>query len=526
MDKKLRIMRRLIAALLIAVLCGVLLAGCNSNTEQVEDLPFKADYAPQKRGGEEQLISFDAQLYFQSADGRNLEAEQRTISHVRSQGRVYAAIEALCGGPVMQNMHAVIPSGLQLTDVQVSNGICIAYFNGNLIPNEPRAFLVMRAAIAATAAAADSSIAYVNVMINGMQPGCGGRPLGLLEPIETSLEAYVANVEQEYASGHVFQQDDDPGVFEAHDVMLCFAVPGEKFLLGDTRTLYYSRETSLESIMRTITEELIKGPMRNDYYKPVMPADMWLETVVFGSSKYDENVDVAQGASPDALLSAGSGSWVAPQYGQDIAQLHLYTDVSDYDATFVCGALTLTLMSHVPGIRGVRIIINDEVITSGVEDGRDFYEYADFQHLLGQNVQLVYPLSNGSGLMGVDYCLAQQEVGDPIMYVYALLDLEQGMGTGFQGFSADDVLDIYITDQTAVVNWRAGFLEKLRTYIGQGADAEMRERLFVFSFVNTLTQLPDVTAVWMLEEGREIRQTAGNIYLGGALRRNPGLIVE
>ncbi len=522
MDKKTRIFRRLIAALLIAALCGVLFCGCSGNTESIGDLPMKISFAPQKASDTQQVTSFTAQLFFQSEDERNLEMELRTITHLRSRGRVYAAVEALCSGPATQGMHGVIPSGLQLTDVQVTNGICIAYFKGELQPNEVRTFLVMRAAIAATAAAADSSIACVNVLINGLQPGYGGRPLGLLEPIEMSLEAYVTNVVQEYAAGYIFQQDDDPGVFEAHDAMLCFAAPEVNYLLGDTRTIYYSREDSLESIARALVEELIKGPVRNDDYKPVIPADMWLENVMLTPLSYEPVPEQVQSASSDAASPPNTGS----RTGQDIATLFLNTETADYDAAFVCGALTLTLMSYVPVIHGVRIIVNGEAVTLGIEGERDYFEYTDFQHLLGQNVQLAYPLSNGSGLIEIDYCISQQEVGEPIMYMYALLDQNGGRGTGFEGFGPDDVLDIYIADNIAVVNWRAGFLEKLRAYIGQGANADMRERLFVFSFVNTLTQLPDVTAVWMLEDGREIRQTACNIYLGGALRCNPGLVVE
>ena len=53
----------------------------------------------------------------------------------------------------------------------------------------------------------------------------------------------------------------------------------------------------------------------------------------------------------------------------------------------------------------------------------------------------------------------------------------------------------------------------------------MRETLFIYGVVNTLTDMPMISSVWMLENGEKIAQV-NNIYLGGALVRNPGLIVE
>ena len=55
--------------------------------------------------------------------------------------------------------------------------------------------------------------------------------------------------------------------------------------------------------------------------------------------------------------------------------------------------------------------------------------------------------------------------------------------------------------------------------------ASMRETLFIYGVVNTLTDMPMISSVWMLENGEKIAQV-NKIYLGGALVRNPGLIVE
>lgn len=518
--------KRPIAILLALVFCATLLCGCAAEMEIVQDLPLSADMAPKAMNDQEQMTSFAAELYFQSEGGRALQPERRTITHRRSQSRVYAAIEALCQGPTKENLYAVMPATLWLKDVLVSNGICIVSFEGDLLYRDARMFLTLRAAVAATATAADSNIKYVDIMINGRQPGYGSRPLGLLKPIETSLEAYIANVEQEYAAGYMIDQSDNPGVFETREAALYFAAPAGHLLLADTRTLYYGRDTTLEVILETLVEELMKGPLGGDTCEPVLPADMMLEGAYFGASVPIVIQQESKKETTAPLPPIGGESWIQMQPGKDVAQLHLSIANSDFDPYFVSGALTLTVMNCIPTIQGVRIIINGNAMTDGLNSGRDYYVFSDFQHLLGRNVELIYPLSNGAGLTQIDHCLPQEGVGDPTTYLSALLDDESNVEMGFEGFSPDDVLEVYIAGDIAVVNWKAGFLEKLRAYIGQSADADFRESLFVFSIVNTLTQLPDVTSVWMLENGHEIRQSARNIYLGGALWRNPGLIVE
>jgi len=53
---------------------------------------------------------------------------------------------------------------------------------------------------------------------------------------------------------------------------------------------------------------------------------------------------------------------------------------------------------------------------------------------------------------------------------------------------------------------------------------ENEERLLVYSIVNTLCTLPDVSAVRLTIEGEQIYTLAGSICLTGELLPNPGII--
>ena len=50
------------------------------------------------------------------------------------------------------------------------------------------------------------------------------------------------------------------------------------------------------------------------------------------------------------------------------------------------------------------------------------------------------------------------------------------------------------------------------------------ERLFIYGVVNTLTEMPGVNRVWMLENGQKLGMI-GDMYLGNALLRNPGILL-
>ncbi|KJS19743.1 MAG: hypothetical protein VR72_17485 [Clostridiaceae bacterium BRH_c20a] len=53
-----------------------------------------------------------------------------------------------------------------------------------------------------------------------------------------------------------------------------------------------------------------------------------------------------------------------------------------------------------------------------------------------------------------------------------------------------------------------------------GAVGSMGEILAVYAVVNTLTELPDVTKVQFLVEGKEVESLSGHIYLGEPIERD------
>ena len=95
-------------------------------------------------------------------------------------------------------------------------------------------------------------------------------------------------------------------------------------------------------------------------------------------------------------------------------------------------------------------------------------------------------------------------------------------------FTADDIQSVYVIGDLAVLNWQRGFAEKL-TALMEAEDfnlpKERRERLFIYSVVNAISEIPGIQRVWMLEDGKKLGAVK-DIYLGNALMRNPGIMID
>ena len=104
--------------------------------------------------------------------------------------------------------------------------------------------------------------------------------------------------------------------------------------------------------------------------------------------------------------------------------------------------------------------------------------------------------------------MSSEESYDPMAILTELLSGSTDLGGMCGGFTADDISGVYKTDNTIVIDWKAGFTDKLRAYINSGDDTgipqENRERAFIYSIVNTLTEIEDIGRVWMLEDGKTV----------------------
>lgn len=483
--------------------------------------------------------SFTAELYFISEDGRNLYPEEHTLLYGVGTSRAQAAISGLLNGPDSALLQPSVPEGLYLEHVELSLDVCNVYFTGDF-PEQMRAWLTARAAIAATVYAAEG-ISSVNIFFNGVEPGYEGRPLGTLSPVSDALDVYLKNMEQDYevipsqTSGEVV-------AYETHVATLYFTETSRSLVVARTIGLTYAVNATEADLVELVFDKLRAGDSGENSLEPVLPADI---AIVREPTFYDYGYNgESEGlTSADVTPDPGAG-WnateetetppVSPPVPQDGERLYILDLVLSYgsqndeiDESLMCAALTMAITGYIPGLDGVRISILGE-------DGslralcEDYFERSDFRDIVGHGVSLYYPDEEGLALHAATRIVPGAFAYDPTHLLRELFAGPADPGVAYPDFTADDILDVYVADGTAIVNWKEGFAEKLRDMIAN-ADSPVppgrRELMLVYGVINTLTNLPYVERVWMIENGNKLG-VASELYLGNPLVRSPGLISE
>lgn len=513
--------------LISAAMTVLLLSGCIGGEERAPEMEL-SQTLPQRAEDGEERGEFTARLYFLSDDGLNLSVEERELVYGKNTGRAEAAVEALIDGPVSTVLNESVPGDVSLQRVEVSSDACNVYLLASYTP-DARRWIIARAAIAATVFACED-VPAVNLYLNGMEPGYYGRALGAMYPITNMLDTYIVELQQEFKEISEAEGSGN-GVYETRTATMYFTDTSHTLLIAKNVTLNYDSSETNESVATLLINRLLNGSEGES----VLPEDFTLHTpiIITKEESFTEGEEPSEESDtphPTETLP-GDTEGEDPGIAQDepqIIDIIIEQPQTEYDEDIMCGALTMTLTGYIPNVQGVAISVCDSAgrITSLCEN--DYFTREDFANSLGRMVNIAYPDEKGGLMYRVPKAMTSRDSYDPRSVLEALFEGPAVPGVLYPGFTRKDILDVYITGNTAVVNWKAGFGEKLKAYIasedGVGIPNDKRERMFIYSVVNTLTEIQGISAVWMLEDGQKLGKI-GEMYLGNALMRNPGIII-
>jgi hypothetical protein len=250
--------------------------------------------------------------------------------------------------------------------------------------------------------------------------------------------------------------------------------------------------------IKLLLEELISGS--SGALRPVIPYDLRLE-----------------------LMPQIETSLSQDGYDRNIITLHFNEPSETYDQQFVCAAITLTVTGFYPEVEGVKIFFGDtEAQYAGV--GAKMFRRSDFTQLIGNTVYIDVPDTSENVFKSTHVSLPY---GDTYLPKVRLDKLFEILPEAYAAFTSADIKDIYVYDDTAVIDMTTGFAAKLRELPAPdgGGDIDYIESLLIYSIVNTVTELDGINKVWFLENGERILDGA-SLYLGNALLRSPGNIVS
>lgn len=505
-------------ALLLSVL---LLAGCTATGELTPQMELSDDMPPVLSGGIEREGSFTARLYFLSEDGLRLVPETREISYTGNISRAQAVAEALAQGPGGGVLLPSLPEHISLERVELSADACNVYLLSSYRP-DMRSWFIARAAMAATIYDAEG-IGSINLYLNGIEPGAEGQALGAMSPITERLDTYLANMQQEY-DFWASQSGSEAGSFATRTATLYFTDFAGKLLIARNSTLNYDPRESAAAIAALLVAKLRDGDANLEW---VVPADLTLaeDPLVLPT-------EVMLGAlfppDEDADEPHPQGAQQEPS-GRTSVILRFEKPAYNYDPNILAGALTMTITGYIPTVEGVSIYFRGEDGEyENLAGEKGYYTRLDFADMIGASIRLPYPDAEGSVLYRVPRAVPGKSAYDPRARLEELFKGPADPGVLYPLFSAEDIDSVYAAGNLAVLNWKSGFADKLRALIETeefNLPKERRERLFIYSVVNAITEIPGIQRVWMLEDGEKLG-TVRDIYLGNALMRSPGIMID
>lgn len=520
-------MRRCIALILALAVCMGIFSACINEDSYPPALELSSDVPP--RQGEETLAQgeFEATLYYINEDGTRLAGEKRTVRCEEGESMALCTVRALMDGPQSQSLERSVPYKLKLDKVEKSMGICNVYLSGGF-PGSESDWLIARLAIAATLS--DTlGIQAVNVLYNGKEQGYNSNAIGEARYLGQSLDKYAEDVAEKYPDRSKGSMSEVVKYIDQY-VTMYFTNAERTLIAAHSVQLSVSSEASVTDLVTILTGKLAAGVSGEDALEPVLPADFTLACEPrIGIAGIEEDAP----KEPDAADSGGkkdpaptSTPSSLPLFAPKVIYITVKQPKNEYDERLMCAALTLTLTGYLPGISGIVLYIEAEDGTrTRLEDGVDYLSRDMYSDMLGTSVSVDYPDENGSMLKRENKIVPSSDEFDLTKRVLTLIDAQSSSGLGFAPLSREDVERVYLADGIAVIEWKEGFTDKLKEALGyeSAESADRLEMLIIYSFVNTLTELPYIKKVWMSEGGEKLGMI-NRVYLGNALLRSPGLM--
>lgn len=486
-------MKKLFCVFMTAVVFCCFLSGCSSGETTARRPDFISTDVWSKMPESRSIL---VPLNFLSADGNHLMTEVRKVEVLPGQSDEEAVIKAIISGPVdTRTMSRVLSTSIELVSVEKSGRVLNIELSANYTYYSELEMLKIRAALANTLTSV-FDIDYINVYVDGMDPGYLGMPLGAFKPSTLDLSLLCDQVIQEQ------KRITDDDTYDEHRV-ITFYVPDEsgKLLIADPEEksieTVSSGETVERNYLRTIMFGLMTGP-RAELFGGFNLAEEPL--IVLDESNRRTALVILKERPENEILAYGS---------------LVYTITG-----FVCNVSSVTLAVQSDNAAGYEPITYVEGLGS-FEKGA--FTRADFAGLIGDYVTLYAPHERDYALIRYTVAIPQAQRSNPEVLIKELFhagNLPEGaMAPLPDGVGEEDLLSIKLCGSVAVVDLSSNFHARC-------AELDEREEyLLVYSMVNTLTEIAEITSVQFTFDGFTMHKL-NRIDVSGPLYRNFGLIEE
>ncbi|MEG1753337.1 MAG: GerMN domain-containing protein, partial [Christensenella sp.] len=282
------------------------------------------------------------------------------------------------------------------------------------------------------------------------------------------------------------------------DVILYFLDNTERFLVPEARSFQFESNVP-EEMIAAVVRRMIRGPENTYQHMPIIDKSIveLLSAQIIEDDTGQRIVRLDFNKAPVAVTKQFSD-------GEKIAAL----------------AIAKTLVGFMPNISGVEIYVNGAPQAEPI-----IYTQQMSSDLLGNSVQLYFPNAKYTLLTGVERMVSYKTAGYAIELIAELMrgptssddkDVSPAFGAGI---SIEDVNDVYLAGNTAVVDFKGSMREKMKSV------NKTDEAMMIYSIVNTLTNMENVKRVQFLIDGERVESLGGGIInIIDPLIKNSGII--
>lgn len=500
-----RSIERIVLVALLAILLLVL-GGCKGvpqEREQVELTTMQIEEpasAPTQDGWSPHRIMVS--LYFLDEEGERLVPVTRQIE-TDGELQARAALWALLEGP-LEGEEVYWPD---LGDVHAE---AWAEFSGEVatvsLPARARALspqmlYAVRLAIAGTLTEF-SHVSYVNILVDGREEGVD---LGATQSAGTLSRVQDMDVGTRYRNLIAQGQDERGSTIRTS---LFFPTTDGTHVLPTVRSVAFASTSAVDKLYTLLME-----------IGRVSPDDLLAQSV---PKPMDYIIEMPE------IVWAGEGAYRAVEL-RFSAELDRALLSAGLTRGIYLAMLTDTLLGFVPGVDALTVTIGGEaVIALAAEETPDamplsfergMIRRGDFVRYAASPIVLYAPLADRGRVRAVVRALDQERQRDLRARLLSVMDLCKEAGL-WQGLGEEDILGVYVQDDTALVNLSETVRRAIEALTPDG------ERATVYAMVDTLTEDEDIRCVAFYFDGRQIERLTGALEMRGRFLRNPGWVVE
>ena len=489
--------KRILSALL-ALICLVSLTSCagkkNAGTPSGNSsdlaLPLKEANVPSAPYGDKKDSEvYRAGIYYASGDNSVTVPSTRVLwlnSESAVERRLAEELMKVPGGDAV----SVVPRGSRIASVEAAGKIVTV----NVLPASSMSDLEIKTlteAMSKTLFGLDG-VEGVNLLLNGRAASVFGLPIGLVGKSTDISALYDESVH--------FAESESASVMR--------------------RAVGYFPSTDKSCVIPAETTLALN---------PADPAEAVLRAL--GTAPGAEAV-LAGVPACESMFEKKSHYEFTPT-GDRILYVHLtssaYTALVDsgLDRNIYLASIVLTLTSFLNDTDGVAITIGGKTITEvPLSNGttRTFpdgiMKRDDFTHYIGKNITLYFADENGM-LRPETKALPLNSANSPRARICALMagPKDASLNAVFPvGAKPSDILGVQLSGSVASVNFSSNVYRLAQSF------TQAEEELFVYSLVNTLSELRGISGVRLYFEGETGSVLTHKVYMEGVLLKNPGRI--